>query len=189
MSVLVEKENIKTLIVKGAPEALLKNCSFIEKQEKTRITPSIRKTIEQDILNYEKNGFKPIALAEKRITSHAATKEDEQNLTLLGFLLFHDPPKKSVKESLQILQKLDVKIKIITGDSPEITRHVCREVKLSIVEDKIILEVKAKPAITKEDYFQVKRYLASGDKNLGIVVNFRQKYLVHKRVLSGRINS
>ncbi len=139
MSVLVEKENIKTLIVKGAPEALLKNCTSIEKQGKTKITPALRKTIEQDILKYEKDGFKPIALAEKRITTHAATKEDEENLTLLGFLLFHDPPKKSVKESLQILQKLDVKIKIITGDSAEITRHVCREVKLNIAEDKIIL--------------------------------------------------
>ncbi len=139
MSVLVEKENIKTLIVKGAPEELLKNCAFIEKQGKIKITPAIRKTIEQQTTNYEKEGLKTIAIAEKRITTHAATKEDEQNLTLIGFLLFHDPPKKSVKEALQILQKLEVNMKIITGDSPEITRHVCREVKINITEDKIIL--------------------------------------------------
>ncbi len=139
MSVLVEREKTKTLIVKGAPEALLKNCTYIEKQGKFKITSTLRKTIEQQIINYEKDGLKPIAIAEKRITTDTTTKEDEQNLTLLGFLLFHDPPKKTVRESLQILQELDVKIKIITGDSPEITRHVCREVKLTIAEDKIIL--------------------------------------------------
>src|SRR3989344_3491755 len=54
-----------------------------------------------------------------------------------------------------------------------------------LVDDQIIIEVKAKPAVTKEDYFQAKRYLASSDKNLAIVVNFRQKHLVPKRVLSG----
>ncbi len=139
MSVLVEKENVKTLIVKGAPEALLKNCRFIERKGKVKLTPALRKTIEQQIINYEKDGLKPIAIAERRITTPAATKEDEEDLTLVGFLLFHDPPKKSVREALQILQKLDVRIKIITGDSEEITRHICQEVKLAIAEDKIIL--------------------------------------------------
>lgn len=139
MSVLVEREKTKTLIVKGAPEALLKNCTYIEKQGKFKITSALRKTIEQQIINYEKDGLKPIAIAEKRITTESATKDDEENLTLIGFLLFHDPPKKTVKEALQILQQLEVKIKIITGDSPEITRHVCHEVKLNITEDTIIL--------------------------------------------------
>ena len=57
-----------------------------------------------------------------------------------------------------------------------------------LIDDQIIIEVKAKPAVTKEDYFQAKRYLASSDKNLAIVVNFRQKHLVPKRVLSGATN-
>lgn len=51
------------------------------------------------------------------------------------------------------------------------------------IEDSVILEIKAKRIITKEDYFQTKRYLATSGKKLGILVNFHQKYLSPKRVL------
>jgi GxxExxY protein len=53
-----------------------------------------------------------------------------------------------------------------------------------IVEDKIIIEFKAKDFITKEDYFQVKRYLATLDLKLAIIVNFRQYRLYPKRILN-----
>ena len=53
-----------------------------------------------------------------------------------------------------------------------------------IIEDKIIIELKAKPIITKEDYFQMKRYLISYKKKLGLIFNFRQKYLRPKRILN-----
>ena len=52
-----------------------------------------------------------------------------------------------------------------------------------LVEDVIVLDLKAKTLITKDDYFQMQRYLVSANKKLGIIVNFRQKYLSPKRVL------
>lgn len=51
------------------------------------------------------------------------------------------------------------------------------------IDDTIVLELKAVRIITEEDYFQVKRYLVSCNKELGILVNFRQQYLSPKRVL------
>lgn len=53
-----------------------------------------------------------------------------------------------------------------------------------LVEDKIILEAKAKRLITNEDYYQVKRYLVALNKKLGILVNFRKKYITPKRILN-----
>ena len=53
-----------------------------------------------------------------------------------------------------------------------------------IVEDKIVIDLKAKRLITKEDYYQMKRYLVSCNKDLGIIVNFREYYLKPKRVLN-----
>ncbi|MBI2577615.1 MAG: GxxExxY protein [Candidatus Wildermuthbacteria bacterium] len=52
-----------------------------------------------------------------------------------------------------------------------------------LVADRIILELKAKRILTREDYYQVKRYLAALDKQLGILVNFRAEYIVPKRIL------
>lgn len=53
-----------------------------------------------------------------------------------------------------------------------------------IIDDKIILDIKAKRIITKEDYFQMKRYLSVSNKNLGLIVNFKQKHINPKRVLN-----
>lgn len=53
-----------------------------------------------------------------------------------------------------------------------------------IVEDEIVVDLKAKSLITKDDYFQMRRYLVSYKKDLGLVINFRQKYLFPKRVLN-----
>jgi GxxExxY protein len=53
-----------------------------------------------------------------------------------------------------------------------------------IVENRILLEIKAKPFIEKEDYYQTLRYLESANLVLGLIVNFRQKYLKPKRILN-----
>jgi len=53
-----------------------------------------------------------------------------------------------------------------------------------LIDDKIIVDIKSKDFITKEDYFQMQRYLQSCNKKLGLIVNFRQKYLYPKRILN-----
>lgn len=53
-----------------------------------------------------------------------------------------------------------------------------------IIDDKIIVEFKSREAVLKDDYIQTMRYLVSANKKLGLVFNFRQKYLRPKRVLN-----
>lgn len=52
-----------------------------------------------------------------------------------------------------------------------------------LIDNKIVLEIKAKRILTKEDYFQLQRYLQSADIKLGILINFRQIYLKPKRIV------
>lgn len=56
-----------------------------------------------------------------------------------------------------------------------------------LVEDKILIEIKAKPVITREDYDQIQRYLQAGSYKLGLLVNFRNRYLRPIRII--RLNS
>ncbi len=56
-----------------------------------------------------------------------------------------------------------------------------------ILEDKIILDVKAKKFITKEDYYQMQRYLRASNLELGLIVNFRNTFLKPKRVLNSQL--
>lgn len=56
-----------------------------------------------------------------------------------------------------------------------------------IIEDALILELKAKPFLLRADYEQTQRYLHSCNLRLGILVNFRTKFLQPKRVLKNNI--
>lgn len=56
-----------------------------------------------------------------------------------------------------------------------------------VIENKIIVDLKAKPIILKEDYFQMQRYLISYNKKLGIIMNFRQRYLRPKRIVNNQL--
>lgn len=53
-----------------------------------------------------------------------------------------------------------------------------------LIDDKIILELKAKQAFTKEDYFQTQRYLKNANRELALLVNFRFPQLKVKRILN-----
>lgn len=52
-----------------------------------------------------------------------------------------------------------------------------------IVNNKIVLELKTKRLVTKEDYYQLQRYLYATKLKLGIIVNFHNRYLTPKRVI------
>lgn len=52
-----------------------------------------------------------------------------------------------------------------------------------IVENKIVLEFKARPFIGKEEYYQIQRYLQTTKLSLGLLVNFRNRYLKPKRII------
>ncbi|MDO8574283.1 MAG: GxxExxY protein [bacterium] len=52
-----------------------------------------------------------------------------------------------------------------------------------LIDDKIILEVKSKRLILKEDFYQAQRYLQATGKKLAFLVNFRNRYLKPIRVV------
>lgn len=58
-----------------------------------------------------------------------------------------------------------------------------------LIENRMIIDVKAKKFITKEDYFQMQRYLQAANLELGLIVNFRNTYLKPQRVLNHNLFS
>ncbi len=139
MSVLIKGDRSNILVVKGATESVIEvSKSIMVNGVKTEISDELTLKLHDKIIGYEDDGYRVIAIAEKHTEKEEITKNDETELVLLGFLLFLDPPKKTVKGSLHILNKLGVNVKVISGDSPTVTRKICNEVGLRIVEDKII---------------------------------------------------
>ena len=58
-----------------------------------------------------------------------------------------------------------------------------------LIDNKVIVDLKAKKFITKEDYDQMQRYLQCGNLELGLIINFRSTYLKPKRILNIKIYS
>ncbi len=54
-----------------------------------------------------------------------------------------------------------------------------------LIDNKIVLEIKYRKYLQREDYLQVKRYLNTLNMALGILVNFRDERLHPKRILNG----
>jgi GxxExxY protein len=58
-----------------------------------------------------------------------------------------------------------------------------------LIENKVVLEVKAKPFVTYQDYYQLRRYLKAFKKKLGILVNMRRYMIAPKRILNSEVES
>ena len=66
--------------------------------------------------------------------------------------------------------------------------HTGRNKADFVIEGKILLEIKAKQFVTKEDYYQVQRYLNALKLKLGIIVNMRSYYIHPKRIINFNIS-
>ena len=52
------------------------------------------------------------------------------------------------------------------------------------IASKLLVDAKAKKYITREDYLQMRRYLKAVNFKLGLIVNFRGKSVMIKRVIN-----
>ena len=58
-----------------------------------------------------------------------------------------------------------------------------------LIDNKILVDFKAKIFLNKEDYYQMQRYLESSNLKLGLLVNFRNNYLKPKRIINFKNHS
>ncbi len=76
--------------------------------------------------------FEPDASAFRLMVSEQSVarinNSDEREMTFLGFLVFFDPPKAGIAETLRQLEQLGIGLKIITGDNRAVARTVGRQV-------------------------------------------------------------
>ena len=79
-----------------------------------------------------------LGVASKPTEARGTCLSEECDLTFDGFLLFLDPPKPGAAAALQQLAELGVPIKLMSGDSPEVTRRICGEVGLALPGNRVI---------------------------------------------------
>ncbi|HWV45361.1 MAG TPA: magnesium-translocating P-type ATPase, partial [Nitrospira sp.] len=135
LSVIIADNQKQLLICKGAVEEVLSVCSQYEEQGKVSpIDDAIRQQARKQMESLNQDGFRVIAIAYKVCEEKQSSwkAQDENNLVLLGFIAFLDPPKDTTAKALTELIKLGIEPKILTGDSELVTKKICNVVKLPI---------------------------------------------------------
>jgi Mg2+-importing ATPase len=135
LSIVVQENDQKPLLItKGALDNVLAVCSHVHRGNADSPLDSAEQArIQKQFEEWSEQGFRVLGVAVRSIPLLAVyTREDEHDLTFVGFLLFFDPPKKDVQQTIDGLAKLGVRLKIITGDNRRVTAHVARMVGLGV---------------------------------------------------------
>lgn len=134
MSVVVERSDGRTqMITKGAVEEMLKVCALVEYDGEVRpLDDAMRKVIYDSVDSLNARGMRVIAVGYK--DNHAPvgafSADDENEMVLMGYLAFLDPPKETAKAAIEALTTYGVAVKVLTGDNDAVTRSICQQVGL-----------------------------------------------------------
>jgi Mg2+-importing ATPase len=136
VSVLCEHEAKRRLIVKGAPEDLLRlsNAYVAADGVERPLDAATRRTFEATLEGLGAQGFRALGIATRSAdASHAtAAITDETELVFAGFAVFLDPPKASAGATIRALAEAGVSVKVLTGDNESVTRHVFKEIGVPV---------------------------------------------------------
>jgi Mg2+-importing ATPase len=139
LTVLFAKEETHFLVTKGALKNVLDVCTMAEETatDKAGSTTSVdianvREQIQQRYEELSGQGFRTLGLAYRQVgATSRCTKADETTMTFLGFLVFFDPAKPGIIETINSLKQLGVSLKIITGDNQLVAAHISQQVGLA----------------------------------------------------------
>jgi len=133
------KRGGRILISKGATEELIQVCSFgVGAKAKARRSEilNLYKTLSEDGFRVLALAIKPIKIKKEDRESEARrevyNKDDETAMKFMGFLAFLDPAKKSVTQTLALLEKYGIEIKILTGDNELVTKKIAGDIQLPV---------------------------------------------------------
>ena len=137
VSVLLSQAGRRILVVKGAPEDVLRLCSRYEEPGEGTPRPLDGAAMDRALALFRSlggDGFRVLGIAWREVAAgqdHAVIS-DEKDLILAGFAAFLDPPKATAASTVAALARLGIEVKVLTGDSELVTQHVCAELAVPV---------------------------------------------------------
>jgi Mg2+-importing ATPase len=137
VSVLVDDGATRMLVVKGAPEDILKLSTGYEPKDTgvARAWDAVeREKAQRQLEALGTQGLRVLGIAFRQVGKdhdHASVS-DETELVFAGFVAFLDPPKASAAKALAALVASGVAVKIVTGDNEPVTQHICTKLGVHV---------------------------------------------------------
>lgn len=147
LSVILEQKNGKHLLIsKGAVEEMIDLCTHCfypgknrqlhtERDEIVKMDEAMREKVLETSTALNEKGLRILLLAIREFDGNRPLNygvADESNLIFTGFIGFLDPAKPSAKPSIEALHKLNIQVKVLTGDNEIVTKKICNDVGIPI---------------------------------------------------------
>lgn len=135
LSVIVSRpDESRLMLTKGALESILSVCDRVQMGDTAEpLDEAQHQALDERFAAWSAQGFRVLGLALKPVGSQEDfAPADERAMVFRGFLLFFDPPREDVHETLANLAQMGVQLKIITGDNPLVAQYVAKEVGLKV---------------------------------------------------------
>ena len=164
MSVVLKDNNSNNvkIITKGAVEEMLSICKYTDYNGVVEELTDEKKAMSNQIVSKLNNdGMRVIAIAYKNEPNYneSFSANNENEMVLVGYLSFLDPPKASAFNAIKKLKETGVKVKVLTGDNETVSSFVCKKVgieRLNVVlggEIENLTDDKLKPVVEQNDIF------------------------------------
>ena len=137
VSVLVEHDGKRRLIVKGAPEDLLRLSSHYQDADGAEkpLDAATRAVFQTTLSGFGGQGFRALGIASRLAGSGSTTAAvtDESDLVFAGYAVFLDPPKASAGATIRAMAEAGITVKVLTGDNELVSRHVFAEIGVPVL--------------------------------------------------------
>ncbi|TAF04307.1 MAG: magnesium-translocating P-type ATPase [Oscillatoriales cyanobacterium] len=131
LSILFKKDSRNLIVTKGALKNILDVCSTVETAEgKTIDIADGRQKLHQQAEDLGSKGFRALGVAYRDFERDSLSKDDETNMTFLGYLALFDPPKAGIADTIKELELLGITPKMITGDSKAVAMSIIQQIGL-----------------------------------------------------------
>ena len=131
MTTIHEKQGKYFVITKGAPDVLLKRCSYISENGRVMpLTSAKLFQIEKQNNQMAEDALRVLAVAYmelENLPQQISSDTLEKNLIFAGLIGMMDPPRERVKEAVKVCQKAGIKIVMITGDHIATAKAIAKE--------------------------------------------------------------
>ncbi len=95
----------RIIVTKGAPQVILELCKNVKEEE-----------VMKPVFEFAEKGFRTLGVAVKRA--------DEEKFNYVGLIPLFDPPREDSRSTIEETKKLNLKVKMLTGDNTAIAKHI-----------------------------------------------------------------
>ena len=165
MAKMVRRGEDERILVKGAPEEILKRAASVMVDGKARrIDQALRDKYNAICKSYAARGMKVLAIAEKKIVGKIDDIDDAdiKDLIIMGVVGIEDAPRADIAETIQTLYQGGIETKLVTGDHSSTAYAIAREVGIAGSRD----------------------YVVVGSKLNGLIAAHRDNVLRHAKVFA-----